>query len=40
MFLTKAERRAQEKKTEKKAAEDPFHFLVDVRDVSDPNDSF
>jgi hypothetical protein len=38
MFLTKAERRAQEKKTEKKASEDPFFFLVDVRDVSDSND--
>jgi len=35
MFLTKAEQRAQEKKSEKKAAEDPFNFLVDVRDVSD-----
>jgi len=34
MFLTKAEQRAQEKKTDKKAAEDPFSFLVDVRDVS------
>ncbi|KAG1753520.1 uncharacterized protein EDB91DRAFT_1098327 [Suillus paluster] len=32
MFLTKAEQRAQEKKTEKKATEDPFFFLVDVRD--------
>ncbi|KAG2059752.1 DNA mismatch repair protein Msh6 [Suillus hirtellus] len=31
-FLTKAERRTQEKKTEKKATEDPFSFLVDVRD--------
>ncbi|KAG1757294.1 hypothetical protein EDB19DRAFT_24789 [Suillus lakei] len=37
MFLTKAEQRAQEKKTEKKATEDPFFFLVDVRDVSDHN---
>jgi hypothetical protein len=34
MFLTKAEQRAQDKKTEKKATEDPFYFLVDVRDVS------
>ncbi|KAG2143035.1 DNA mismatch repair protein Msh6 [Suillus clintonianus] len=32
MFLTKAEQRAQEKKNEKKATEDPFFFLVDVRD--------
>ncbi|KAJ8596178.1 DNA mismatch repair protein Msh6 [Rhizopogon salebrosus TDB-379] len=32
MFLTKAEQRAQDKKTEKKATEDPFYFLVDVRD--------
>ncbi|KAG1823365.1 muts domain V-domain-containing protein [Suillus subaureus] len=32
MFLTKAERRTQEKKSEKKSAEDPFLFLVDVRD--------
>ncbi|KAG1747375.1 DNA mismatch repair protein Msh6 [Suillus lakei] len=32
LFLTKAEQRAQEKKTEKKATEDPFFFLVDVRD--------
>ncbi|KAF8556832.1 DNA mismatch repair protein Msh6 [Imleria badia] len=31
-FLTAAEQRTQEKKTEKKAAEDPFSFLVDVRD--------
>lgn len=34
LFLTAAEQRTQEKKTEKKAAEDPFNFLVDVRDVS------
>ncbi|EGO03735.1 hypothetical protein SERLA73DRAFT_119383 [Serpula lacrymans var. lacrymans S7.3] len=32
LFLTAAEQRAQEKKTEKKSAEDPFSFLVDVRD--------
>ncbi|KAF9225721.1 DNA mismatch repair protein Msh6 [Gyrodon lividus] len=32
LFLTAAEQRTQEKKTEKKAAEDPFSFLVDVRD--------
>ncbi|KAG9309590.1 DNA mismatch repair protein Msh6 [Chiua virens] len=32
LFLTAAEQRAQEKKTEKKATEDPFSFLVDVRD--------
>ncbi|KAG1769740.1 hypothetical protein EV702DRAFT_1202769 [Suillus placidus] len=36
MFLTKAEQRAQEKKIEKKATENSF-FLVDVPDVSDPN---
>ncbi|KAG6377351.1 muts domain V-domain-containing protein [Boletus reticuloceps] len=32
LFLTIAEQRTQEKKTEKKSAEDPFSFLVDVRD--------
>ncbi|KAK2461207.1 hypothetical protein APHAL10511_006734 [Amanita phalloides] len=31
-FLTAAERREQGKKTEKKAAEEPFAFLQDVRD--------
>lgn len=34
LFLTAAEQRTQEKKTEKKSAEDPFGFLVDARDVS------
>lgn len=33
LFLTAAEQRTQNKKTEKKAAEDPFSFLVDVKDV-------
>ncbi|KIJ14719.1 hypothetical protein PAXINDRAFT_180906 [Paxillus involutus ATCC 200175] len=32
LFLTAAEQRTQEKKTEKKAAEDPFSFLVNVKD--------
>ncbi|KAI0077327.1 DNA mismatch repair protein Msh6 [Panus rudis PR-1116 ss-1] len=32
MFLTAAEQRAQRQKEEKKSAEDPFSFLVDVRD--------
>ncbi|KAI3597469.1 dna mismatch repair protein msh6 [Moniliophthora roreri] len=31
-FLTAAERREQDKKNEKKAAENPFEFLVDVKD--------
>ena len=33
-FLTAAERRAKERKEDKKTAEDPFEFLRDVRDVS------
>ena len=33
-FLTAAEQRAKEKKTEKQATDDPFDFLRDVRDVS------
>ena len=33
-FLTAAEQRAQGKKEEKKAAEEPYSFLQDVRDVS------
>ena len=33
MFLTAAEQRASEKKTDKKSGEDPFDFLQDVRDV-------
>ena len=33
-FLTAAERRALEKKSEKKSTEDAFEFLKDVRDVS------
>jgi DNA mismatch repair protein MSH6 len=33
-FLTAAEQRAQGKKQEKKAAEEPYSFLQDVRDVS------
>lgn len=33
LFLTAAEQRTQEKKIEKKVADDPFSFLVDVRDV-------
>lgn len=32
-FLTAAERREQDKKNEKKAAEDPYAFLADIRDV-------
>ena len=36
-FLTAAERRAQDKKTEKKTADDPFEFLKDVRDVGVSN---
>ncbi|KAF9233196.1 muts domain V-domain-containing protein [Melanogaster broomeanus] len=32
LFLTAAEQRAQDKKIEKKTAEDPFSFLLDVRD--------
>ncbi|KAH7923446.1 DNA mismatch repair protein Msh6 [Leucogyrophana mollusca] len=32
LFLTAAEQRTQEKKTEKKAAEDPFSFLIDPKD--------
>jgi hypothetical protein len=32
-FLTAAEQRAQATKDEKKSQEDPFSFLVDVRDV-------
>jgi hypothetical protein len=32
-FLTAAEQRAQTTKDEKKSQEDPFSFLVDVRDV-------
>jgi DNA mismatch repair protein MSH6 len=32
-FLTAAEKRAQHKKNDKKATEDPFSFLKDVRDV-------
>ncbi|KAF5379188.1 hypothetical protein D9615_005989 [Tricholomella constricta] len=32
LFLTAAERRAQGKKDEKKAAEDPYSFLADVKD--------
>lgn len=33
-FLTAAEQREQGKKNDKKAAEDPYSFLQDVRDVS------
>ena len=33
-FLTAAEKRALDKKSEKKSADDPFEFLKDVRDVS------
>lgn len=33
-FLTAAEQRALGKKSEKTSTEDPFEFLVDVRDVS------
>lgn len=33
-FLTAAEQRAKDKKTEKKSGDDPFDFLRDVRDVS------
>ncbi|RDB29773.1 DNA mismatch repair protein msh6 [Hypsizygus marmoreus] len=41
-FLTAAEKREQEKKNDKKAAEDPYAFLADVRDKEgrrpgDPN---
>jgi len=36
-FLTAAERRALEKKNEKKAGEDPYAFLQDPRDVNDTN---
>jgi DNA mismatch repair protein MSH6 len=32
-FLTAAEQRAQGKKQEKKSTEDPYSFLLDVRDV-------
>lgn len=34
VFLTAAEQRAQGKKEEKKAAEQPYSFLQDRRDVS------
>jgi DNA mismatch repair protein MSH6 len=34
VFLTAAERRARDNKVEKKAQEDPFDFLQDIRDVS------
>lgn len=34
-FLTAAEQRALDKKSEKKSAEDAFEFLKDVRDVSE-----
>ena len=33
-FLTAAEQREKNKKSEKKSTEDPFEFLKDVRDVS------
>ena len=32
LFLTAAEKRAQQQKTDKKSAEDPFSFLVNVKD--------
>lgn len=38
-FLTAAERRAQEQKSEKKAGDDPFEFLIDIKDVG-PDVSF
>jgi DNA mismatch repair protein MSH6 len=34
MFLTKAEQRELGKKEEKKAAESPYSFLADIKDVS------
>lgn len=34
MFLTKAEQRELGKKEEKKAAESPYSFLTDIKDVS------
>ena len=36
-FLTAAEQRENDKKTEKKTTEDPFEFLRDVRDVRESN---
>ena len=36
-FLTAAEQRAKDRKTEKKTADDPFEFLRDVRDVREEN---
>ena len=33
-LLTAAEQREQEKKNEKKATEDPYAFLSDLKDVS------
>lgn len=35
-LLTAAEQRALEKKSDKKEKDDPFSFLQDIRDVSDP----
>lgn len=32
LFLTAAEQRAQKQKADKKASDDPFSFLVDVKD--------